>query len=276
MRRSIAIFLMCTILYLIGAKAVTAQSSGSPFDGRWSATVGPQGGCRFTSLLIVDVLGSSLVGYASNPMGVFPLTGTITSSGNGSFKIGSFAGTITFSERTFEAKYANNCGGRFALGVKNPPAHSVTVAPTPNGIIAINAGPVVVQLVDQGNVYVAPVLINNAITLDFLVDSGASDISIPYDVVSTLIRAGTISDADVIGEADYKIANGATMHSAKFQIHALKVGNTTVENLVGNVAPSETGLLLGQSFLRRFKTWSIDNNNHQLNTLGKVPSLSEF
>jgi clan AA aspartic protease (TIGR02281 family) len=197
-------------------------------------------------------------------MGVFPLTGAIDKGGDGSFRIGAFVGTISFAADTFQAKYANNCGGRFAVGVRNPPTPDVAASRAPNRTIALNSGPVVVPLVDQGNVYVAPALINNAITLDFLVDSGASDISIPFDVFRTLIRAGTVSDADVIGEADYKIANGATMHSAKFQIHALKVGDTTVENLVGSVAPSEASLLLGQSFLRRFKTWSIDNNNHQL------------
>lgn len=264
MRRAIAIFLMCAILCWIGANAVTAQSTSGPFDGRWSATVGPQGGCRFTSLVIIDVRGSSLVGYASNPMGVFPLTGAIDRGGDGSFRIGAFVGTISFSADTFQAKYANNCGGRFAVGVRNPPTPDVAAVRVPNRTIGSNSGPVVVPLVDQGDVYVAPVLINKAITLNFLVDSGATDISVPSDVVSTLVRAGTISKADFIGEKTYTLADGSTMHSAKFQIHALKVGNTTVENLVGNVAPSEAGLLLGQSFLRRFKTWSIDNNNHQL------------
>jgi hypothetical protein len=95
-----------------------AQSITSPFDGRWSATVGSQGGCKFTSILIIDVVGSSLVGNATNPLGVFPLTGTIDQSGRGVFKIGSFVGTIRFSGTTFEANYANDCGGRFAIGAK--------------------------------------------------------------------------------------------------------------------------------------------------------------
>ena len=36
----------------------------------------------------------------------------------------------------------------------------------------------------EGGTYVVPVLINDAITLDFVVDSGAADVSIPADVVS--------------------------------------------------------------------------------------------
>jgi hypothetical protein len=94
------------------------QSKSGAFDGRWSATVGPQGGCKFTSTLILDVLGSSVVGNATNPWGVFPLTGTVDPSGTGVFKIGKFVGTIKFSGTTFEANYANDCGGRFAIGSK--------------------------------------------------------------------------------------------------------------------------------------------------------------
>jgi predicted aspartyl protease len=272
MRRVVAVVLMCTIFCWIGVNTPTAQSSSSLFDGRWSATVGPQGGCGFTSILIIDVSGSSLVGYASNPMGVFPLMGTISAGGSGSFKIGTFVGTISFSERSFEAKYANNCGGRFAVGVRNPSVHRLA-APSLNGIVASDADPVVVPLVDQGDGYVAPVLINKAITLNFVVDSGATDIGVPDDVVSTLMRAGTISSADFIGERTYKLADGSTMPSKAFQIHSLTVGRTTVENVVGSVAPSQAELLLGQSFLRRFKSWAIDNSNHQL-ILAKFSALA--
>ena len=151
MRRAVSTFLMSIILCWINVNIAAAQSNGNPFDGRWSATVGPQGGCKFTSLLIIDVVGSSLVGYASNPVGVFPLTGTINSGGNGSFKIGGFVGAISFSEHAFEARYANGCGGRFAVGVRNPPARSIAAAPPSNGIIKIDAAPVVVPLVDQGD-----------------------------------------------------------------------------------------------------------------------------
>ena len=42
----------------------------------------------------------------------------------------------------------------------------------------------------RGALYVVPVLINYAITLDFVVDSGADDVRIPADVVMTLMRTG--------------------------------------------------------------------------------------
>jgi hypothetical protein len=55
-----------------------------------------------------------------------------------------------------------------------------------------------VQMRNNGDTYVVPVIINNAITLDFIVDSGASDVSIPADVFLTLMRTGTIQDSDFL------------------------------------------------------------------------------
>jgi clan AA aspartic protease (TIGR02281 family) len=109
-----------------------------------------------------------------------------------------------------------------------------------------------------------PVEINDAITLDFTVDSGAADVSVPLDVYSTLRRKGTIKDSDVIGEQTYVLADGSTSQSFTFVIRSLKVGDIVVENVTGGVAPMQGSLLLGQSFLERFKSWSIDNTNHVL------------
>jgi predicted aspartyl protease len=111
----------------------------------------------------------------------------------------------------------------------------------------------------QGGTFVIPVLINGQITLNFTIDSGAADVSIPADVVSTLIRTGTIQKSDFIGQKTYRLADGSTVPSATFLIRSLKVGNRLLENVTGSVASAEADLLLGQSFLRRFKSWSIDN-----------------
>lgn len=37
-----------------------------------------------------------------------------------------------------------------------------------------------------------------------------------------------------------------------------------IENVKGSVSPAAGSLLLGQSFLQRFKSWSMDNNKHVL------------
>ncbi len=116
----------------------------------------------------------------------------------------------------------------------------------------------------ESGTYVVPVLINDAITLDFIVDSRAVDVSIPADVVMTLMRTGTLKDTDFLGEQTYVLADGSTVPSQTFRIRSLKVGNKVLENVTGSIASVKGGLLLGQSFLSRFKSWSIDNTKHAL------------
>ena len=109
-----------------------------------------------------------------------------------------------------------------------------------------------------------PVLINNVLTLNFVIDSGAADVSIPADVVLTLIRTGTIRDADFLGRKTYRLADGSTIPSDTFRMRVLKVGDREIANVTASIARVEGGLLLGQSFLNRFKSWSIDNQRQVL------------
>jgi clan AA aspartic protease (TIGR02281 family) len=121
-----------------------------------------------------------------------------------------------------------------------------------------------IPLKSLGGTFVVPVFINGAITLNFIVDSGAADVSVPADVVGTLIRAGTIGKSDFTGKQTYVLADGSTAPTNTFVIRSLKVGDILIENVKGSVSPAAGSLLLGQSFLQRFKSWSMDNNKHVL------------
>ena len=116
----------------------------------------------------------------------------------------------------------------------------------------------------EGGTYVVPVLINNAITLNFVVDSGAADVSIPADVVMTLMRTRTLKESDFLGAKTYVLADGSEVPSQVFRIRSLKVGSKVLENVNGSVASVQGSLLLGQSFLSRFTSWSVDNTKHAL------------
>jgi clan AA aspartic protease (TIGR02281 family) len=150
--------------------------------------------------------------------------------------------------------------------LRDPPAKAPPALPrpTPSPPPQRSGSDSSVQMKKEGGTYKVPVLINNVITLDFTVDSGASDVSIPEDVVSTLIRAGTIKSTDFIDEQTYTLADGSKLKSHTFRIRSLKVGDRVLENVTGSVAPAKGSLLLGQSFLGRFKSWSIDNGKHVL------------
>lgn len=115
--------------------------------------------------------------------------------------------------------------------------------------------------------FLVPVQINGVLILDFTVDSGAADVSIPADIVMTLARTGTLKSGDFLGKRTYKLADGSTVPSQTFVIRSLKVGSQVVQGVTGSIASVHGVPLLGQSFLSRFKSWSIDNRRHVLNLL---------
>jgi len=54
------------------------------------------------------------------------------------------------------------------------------------------------------------------------------------------------------------------MPSATFRIRSLTANGVEIGNVKASVAPVAGDLLLGQSFLSRFKSWSIDNARQAL------------
>jgi hypothetical protein len=115
-----------------------------------------------------------------------------------------------------------------------------------------------VRLIREAGTFKIPVRINGVLELQFTVDSGASDVTIPADVVRTLVRTGTISESDFIGEQTYRLADGSTIRSSTFRIRQLQVGDRTITNVRGSVANVNGSLLLGQTFLSRFQRVSFD------------------
>jgi hypothetical protein len=109
-----------------------------------------------------------------------------------------------------------------------------------------------------------PVVINGRISLNFTIDSGATDVSIPATLFSTLTRDGIVSSQDLLDKRLYKLADGSGEISQRFRIRSLRVGKLEVRDVIASVGDYGGLLLLGQSFLSRLKSWSIDNERQTL------------
>jgi len=116
-----------------------------------------------------------------------------------------------------------------------------------------------IRLRRKGGTFDVPVTINDTVTIPFAIDSGSSDVSVSADVLQKLIQSGTVSKADFLGKQTYHLADGSRVSSDTFRIHSLKVGDREVRDVIGSVTNDADSLLLGQSFLTRFRSWSIDN-----------------
>jgi clan AA aspartic protease (TIGR02281 family) len=121
-----------------------------------------------------------------------------------------------------------------------------------------------VSLRRNGINFTTTALLNGSVECEFFVDSGAADVLVPMDVFDALLKAGTISQKDVTGLENYRMANGSSMKAVTFRIATLKVGSILLENVRGSVGERSGPALLGMSFLTRFKSWTLDNRRQVL------------
>lgn len=124
-----------------------------------------------------------------------------------------------------------------------------------------------INLETYGGVYKVWVTIGN-LKQHFILDSGASEISLSKNTERELIDNGIIKKTDYIEPALFKLADGSIIECRRLIIPEMTVGNYTIKNIRASVGVSESPLLLGRSFLDNFSKWSIDNKK-QILTLEK-------
>lgn len=117
----------------------------------------------------------------------------------------------------------------------------------------------VVSMEPHDGAFVVPVVLNDVITAKFIVDSGCADVSIPEEVASTLLKSGTMTDADLLGSKTYLLADGSLVPSKIYRMASLRIGGMVMQNVTVRISAAKSSLLLGQSFLGRLKSWSMDN-----------------
>jgi clan AA aspartic protease (TIGR02281 family) len=157
----------------------------------------------------------------------------------------------------------NRCG-EIIIAAGVPSAVVASAQPADTGVQTSRDGKTIIPLEPFNGIYLVPGVVNGVASVKFAVDSGASVVGIPANVVKMLVDSGFITQADFLGERTYSFANGSTMRSQAFRIRSLQVGNVVIENVDAGVLPENAPLLLGQSFLRRLKSWSMDTTAHVL------------
>lgn len=128
-----------------------------------------------------------------------------------------------------------------------------------------------IPLKRQGGAFLVQVLVNDEVRLNFAIDTGASDVTVPADVLSDLMHAGAVHESDLLDTRTYRLADGSERRMRRVRIRSMRIGSHEVNDVVAAIAPEAGTLLLGQSFLARLKTWSIDNSR-QLLVINEPPN----
>ena len=116
-----------------------------------------------------------------------------------------------------------------------------------------------IPLIQSGGVYEIPVIVNDVLKINFVLDSGAADVSITPDVALTLLRTGTVTQSDWLPGKTYSFADGSTAKSTRFSLNSLRIGNRVVSNVACRIDENVAApMLLGQSALEKLGRYQID------------------
>ncbi|WP_460965533.1 retropepsin-like aspartic protease family protein [Spirosoma litoris] len=136
-------------------------------------------------------------------------------------------------------------------------AQAETPVPKPT-LTQIGSGPTEVAMEKEKGVYKVPVIINGH-PMKFILDTGASLISISSTEAEFMMKQGTITEADIVGQSRFEDANGDLSPGDIIRLKSVQIGDRVLENVNANVVRSNKApLLLGQSALSKFGKISVD------------------
>ena len=115
-----------------------------------------------------------------------------------------------------------------------------------------------IQMSKEGGVYLVPTKVNG-VPMKFIIDTGASMVSISKTEAQFLYKNGLLSESDIIGSQNFVLANGQVEDGLVIKLKSIQIGNKTVYDVEATIdANIAAPLLLGQSMLERFGKVSMD------------------
>ena len=105
----------------------------------------------------------------------------------------------------------------------------------------------------------------NGLPLNFIFDTGASDVSISQTEASFMFKNGYLSQRDVIGKQLYRTADGRISVGTTFILNHINFGGLELTGVRASVVSNQKApLLLGQTVLKRLGKIEIDNERRVL------------
>mgnify|MGYP001172883333 CR=1 FL=1 len=121
-----------------------------------------------------------------------------------------------------------------------------------------------IKMEKKGGVYTMPCTVNG-LRLNFIFDTGASNVSISLTEVLFMLKNGYLSNDDILGSEYYQIANGEITEGTKINLKQLTIGDIELYNVKAGVVHNlNAPLLLGQSALNKLGKIEFDYSNNTL------------
>ena len=121
-----------------------------------------------------------------------------------------------------------------------------------------------VMMRKKGGVYQVKAKINGT-PLDFILDTGCSDVSISLTEAEYFLK-NKILTKDDLGDIQYgRLANGGFVKTLDFNIKTMEFGGKKLYNVRASIIDNASApLLLGQSVLSKLRSLNIDNGRREV------------
>ena len=105
----------------------------------------------------------------------------------------------------------------------------------------------------------------NGLPLNFIFDTGASDVTISQTEANFMFKNGYLSQRDIVGKERYMTADGNVSVGTTFILNHINFGGLELTGVRASVVASQKApLLLGQTVLKRLGKIEIDNERRVL------------
>lgn len=122
------------------------------------------------------------------------------------------------------------------------------------------SGQIVVEMTPMGNVYSLPGKVNG-LELNFIFDTGASDVSLSMAEAIFMVKNGYLVEDDFIGVSYSQIANGDIVENMDVVLREVEIAGIKLHNVTASISNTlEAPLLLGQSAIQKLGPIQLDGN----------------
>jgi aspartyl protease family protein len=172
-----------------------------------------------------------------------------------------FATALTACSHTRRERGDRSVGSR--SGVETGAKRDVEIPASRRETVS-SARKSIVKMRKESGVYYVPCKINGT-EMDFIFDTGASDITMSLTEALFLYKQGKLRDDDIVDTQQYQIADGSIHEGTVIVLRKVEIGDWVLSNVKASIVDNMGApLLLGQSALAEFGKISIDYHRNEI------------
>lgn len=133
-----------------------------------------------------------------------------------------------------------------------------------------------IKMTKEGGVYTLPCSVNG-VKMNFIFDTGASNVCISLTEALFLYKNGYIDNEDLRGKTKSIVADGSITTNTKLTLKTIEIGGIVLRNVDALVSSNiEAPLLLGQSALQKLGKFEIDGDSLFFTGIVEHPQIHQY